>query len=180
MSFSLKIAPWTHLIHCCLVLPDSTPKWHLDQFSHFCRAADHRQFNCIHQVVPMCTSISHTCFLGPTWVHNPNSTLIGSDIFAQITAECRRACPGMSFPLKIAHSHGAIWTHHLIHGSLGPHTSSTQMASRSVELFCRAHYCDRLGWLVGWSLMSLSAQIWLYQRRKVRGGEISSYPATEG
>jgi len=32
---------------------------------------------------------------------------------------------------------------HLIHGSLGPPESLTEMASRSVQPFCRAHYCDR-------------------------------------
>jgi len=32
---------------------------------------------------------------------------------------------------------------HLIRGSLGPRESSTQTASRSVQLFCRVHYCDR-------------------------------------
>jgi len=46
----------------------------------------------------------------PERVHNPNGISIDSAIFALLTAECRRACPGMSFPLKIAYSHGAIWT----------------------------------------------------------------------
>jgi len=46
------------------------------------------------------------CFLRPTRVHKPNSRSIGSAIFAQLTAECRRACRGMPFPLKIANSHG--------------------------------------------------------------------------
>ena len=37
-----------------------------------------------------------------------------------------------------------MWTPHLIHGSLSPPESSTQMASRSVEpVFYRAHYCNR-------------------------------------
>jgi len=42
-------------------------------------------------------------------------------------------------PLKIAPSHGGYGTH-LIHGSLGSSESSTQTASRSVQLL---HYCDR-------------------------------------
>ena len=46
----------------------------------------------------------------PIRVHNPNGILNGSAMFAQLTAECRQACPCMSFPLKIAPSHGAIWT----------------------------------------------------------------------
>jgi len=50
-----------------------------------------------------------TCFLWPTRVRNPNGILIGSAVCAQLTAECRRACPGMFSP-KIAHSNGGIWT----------------------------------------------------------------------
>jgi len=50
------------------------------------------------------------CFR-PMRVHNPNGTLIGSPVFAHMTAECRytlqwNAC----FPLKIAPSHVGIWT----------------------------------------------------------------------
>ena len=41
---------------------------------------------------------------------NPNDISIRSAIFAQLMTECRRTCPGMSFPLKISHSLGAIWT----------------------------------------------------------------------
>ena len=52
----------------------------------------------------------HLCFLGRTRVYNANCISIVSVIFAQLTAECRQACPGMSFPLKIVHSHGEIWT----------------------------------------------------------------------
>jgi len=49
--------------------------------------------------------------LGPsTRVHNPNGISVGSAIFAQLMAECRQACLGMSFPLKISTLHGAIWT----------------------------------------------------------------------
>ena len=51
----------------------------------------------------------NTCFIEPIPVHNTNDISIGSAIFAQFTAQCRRACTAMSFPLKVAHSHGAIW-----------------------------------------------------------------------
>jgi len=44
------------------------------------------------------------------------------------------ACPGMSFPLKIAPSHGDL-DPHLILISLGPPESITQTASRSVQPF---------------------------------------------
>ena len=115
----------------------------------------------------MCTP-PNTYFLRPTRVHNRNNISIGSAIFAQLTAECRRACPAVSFPIKMAPSHGTIWTPHLIHGSmdrpisrsnlpfpsrdmdpylihdsLSPPESWTQAASRSVQSFCGAHYVDR-------------------------------------
>ena len=45
-----------------------------------------------------CIAITMHMLPWPTQVHNPNGTLIGSAIFAQLTAECRRACPGMTFP----------------------------------------------------------------------------------
>jgi len=48
-------------------------------------------------------------------------------------AECHQACPGMSIPLKIVPLHGAIWTPHLAHGSLGSHEFWT--ASQSVQPF---------------------------------------------
>jgi len=69
-----------------------------------------------------------------TRVHNPNSKSIGSAIFAQLTAECRRTCLGMSFPLIIAPSRTGSGLH-LIHASLGPPESVTQTASRSVQPF---------------------------------------------
>jgi len=75
-----------------------------------CRiAAAHKQFNDIRQMAPVCTP-PKACFLGSTRVHNPNGISIRLVIYAQLTAECCRACPGMSFPLKIAPSLGAIWT----------------------------------------------------------------------
>jgi len=91
-------------------------------------AAAHGRFSGIRQV----TSVSappNTCFLRPTEVQNPNGISIGSVIFAQLTADCRRACLGMSFPLKIAPCHGAIWT------LFGPPESTLQTASRSVQPF---------------------------------------------
>ena len=41
---------------------------------------------------------SNTCYLGPTRVHNPNSTRIGSAVFAQITADCRYLGAGRRDP----------------------------------------------------------------------------------
>jgi len=54
---------------------------------------------------------SNTRFLGAIRVHNLNSISIGSVIFAQGTAECPYTLQwDAHFPLKIAHSHGGIWT----------------------------------------------------------------------
>jgi len=81
-----------------------------------------------------CAPACNTCFLGPSWVHIPSSISISSVIFAQLMAECRRACSGVSFPIKIAPSHAAIWTH-LLHASLGSPESTSQTAPQSVQPF---------------------------------------------
>jgi len=81
-------------------------------------AAEHRRFSRIRWVAPW-----NTCFLHFVQV-NPNTISICLAIFAQLTAECGRACPYMSFPLKIAPSHGTLYRH-LIHGYLGAPESST-------------------------------------------------------
>ena len=83
-------------------------------------------------------------FLEPTRAHNPNGISIGSAVFAQVTAECRRcreleACPS---PLELSLPLGDL-NPHLIHGSLGPPDSASQTASRSVQPFCTAYDCDR-------------------------------------
>jgi len=78
----------------------------------------------------MCT-LCNIYFLGPTQIRNPIGISVGSYIFAQLTAECRRAC------LKISHFPFA-WGDldpHLIHDSLGPSESKSQTANRSAEPF---------------------------------------------
>jgi len=62
--------------------------------------AAHERYNSIRQVAPVCTP-PNTCSLGHR-SPQPKRHLdrFGSAIFAQLTAECRRACPGMFFPLK--------------------------------------------------------------------------------
>ena len=52
-------------------------------------AAARGWFSRIRQVASKCTSY----FPGSIRVHNPNGISIGSAIFAQLTAECRRVCP---------------------------------------------------------------------------------------
>ena len=82
----------------------------------------HYLTDCVQSCSPGCANMpSHEgatwrirlnlCFLRPSRVHNPNRKSIGSAIFAQLTAECRRACPGIAFPPTIAHSHGESGPH---------------------------------------------------------------------
>jgi len=90
-------------------------------------AAAYGRFSRIRQCAPC-----KICFHQPTRVLNPNGISIDSAIFVQLTAECRRARPFMSFPLKIVPSHGDV-DFRLIHASLGSPESITQTASRSVQ-----------------------------------------------
>ena len=68
-----------------------------------CIATTHGWFSDICQVAPVYTYLIHAS-LDPTecrtWLRH----------FAQLTAECHRACPVMSFPLKIASWHVVILT----------------------------------------------------------------------
>jgi len=78
-----------------------------------------------------CSSLSNTCFLGPTRIHIPNGISIGSAIFAQLTAERLytlqwAAPPPSNLPL----SRGDV-DPNLIYGF----ESTTQTASRSVQPF---------------------------------------------
>jgi len=126
--------PWAH--------PRPYSKQHLDQISCCCtvHGRESLYFTMGH---PLTLKIalahggygppSNTCFLGPTLLSIPNTILIGSPVFAQLTA----VCP-YTFPLKIAPLHGGL-DPHLIHGSLGPPEFTTQTASRPFSRFCRAY-----------------------------------------
>jgi len=47
----------------------------------------------------------------PIRAHNPNGISIGAGVFAEMTAKCPYTLQwDAPSPLKIAHSHGAIWT----------------------------------------------------------------------
>jgi len=79
------------------------------------------------------------CFLRPTQVHNPNSKLVGSAVFAQMTAECPYTLQcDTPLPLKIAHSHRGsgppsnTWF-------LGPRVLNPNGISTGSAVFCRAH-----------------------------------------
>ena len=102
-------------------------------------AAAHGQFSRIRQVTPICTPCN-ACFLGPTGVHNQNGISIGSAVFAQLKAECRRACPGIPSPSKSPHPKGNldhIFT--FFHPSPQP-----KRHLKRFSRFCRAHDCHRL------------------------------------
>jgi len=98
-----------------------------------CIGAERGRFNRIRQVSPMCTP-SNARFFGPSQVHIPNSTTIGSAIFAQLTADnpytlqWAAPCPP---PSKLT-MHGVSGPH-LIPGYLGPPKSITQTAPWSVQ-----------------------------------------------
>jgi len=72
------------------------------------------------------------CF-GPMRAHNPNGTSIGSAVFAQMTAECPYAGLPVS-PSKLFLPMLASGPH-VIHSSLGPAESGTQMATWSFQPF---------------------------------------------
>jgi len=121
--------------------PTPQPKRHLDRFGYFC-TAQHRMSSGIPEyvlspkIVPShgapgtlsntwgSETPSNASFLGPTRVHNSNNILIGSAVIAQVLSECRRACCGMPFPLKIIPSCWEIWlpsnTWSLVHPTQHP------------------------------------------------------------
>ena len=71
----------------------------------------------------------------PTRVHNRNVKSIGSDVFAQMAAECPYTLQWSTcFPLKIALPMLAC-RRHVIRGSLGPPESGAQMATLSLQPF---------------------------------------------
>ena len=75
-------------------------------------AAAHGLFSGTRQVAPRSAPPPNTRFLGPTRVQIPNSISIGSDVFAQLTAESRYTSkrPGLPFsPLKLP-LHMGVWT----------------------------------------------------------------------
>ena len=68
-----------------------------------------------------------------TRVHNPKG------IFAQLTTECRRACPCMSFRLKIAPSHKRDLDPHLIRDFLSQREPTTKRHLYKFSRLCTAH-----------------------------------------
>jgi len=115
-------------------------------------AADGR-FDRIRQVAPMCPPVrAHWRHLANTIepvlpsAHpspQPKRKIDRVSLFAQLTAESPYTLQWATLSYKITASLGGIYRPHLIHGSLGPLESLTQTASRSVQPFLKAHYCDR-------------------------------------
>jgi len=120
------------------------PKLQIDRFSHFCTAhgrkslyfamGDH--FPKIALFLGGTGPPSNSWFLEPDRPDSPSGITIGSAVFTQVTAECPYTSQcNAPFPLKIAPSQWGDLDPHLLHGSLGPPESSTQIASRSVQPF---------------------------------------------
>ena len=88
---------------------------------------------------------SNTWFLGPM----PKGHVDRFSLFAQLTAECPYTLQWFAhFSLKIALSHGGFGPH-VIHGSLSPPESGTQMATWSFQPFLQGSLVwqtDRSRW----------------------------------
>jgi len=107
------------------------------------------RFNPICQVAPMCPpmrvhwhNLMNTIKLVLPSAHASPQPKRQMDWFSHFCTAHGRVLSGMSFPLTIAPSHGGSGPH-LIHASLGLPESTAQMASRSVQPICRAHWRDR-------------------------------------
>ena len=106
-----------------------------------------RRIRTVHSYSPGCANVphvTHASFDLPEF-HRPNGISIGSVIWTCFTAECRLACPGMYFSLKIAlrHFRMGYLDPHLIHGFFSPPEPATQTASRSVQPFLYRSNCSR-------------------------------------
>jgi len=88
---------------------------------------------------------SNSWFLVPVRAHNPNGIMLGSAVFALVTAECPCTLQWTAHPPQNCPFPWMDLDPNLIRGSLGPPESSTQTASRSVQPF-----------LQGWGLTSVT------------------------
>ena len=78
------------------------------------------------------------CFLRPTRVHNPNGKLIGSAVFAQLTAESPYILHWVPISPKIAPSRGG-YRPHLMRGSLAHPSPHPKQHLDQFNHFYRAH-----------------------------------------
>jgi len=84
------------------------------------------------------------CFVLLIRAHNANDKLIGSAIFAQLTAHCRYTLqPAAPFPLlKIARSHAGSGPH-LAHDSRGPSEPKPKRYLDRFSRFCSDRQTDK-------------------------------------
>jgi len=108
-----QLANMTELVHPSAHL-SLQPKQQMDRFSRFSTANGRK---CLY--FAMGAPIHQNCPSGPPsntipWAmrtQNPNGTSISSAVFAQMTVKCPYTLQWFAhFPLKIAPSHGMIWT----------------------------------------------------------------------
>jgi len=151
-EYDWNCAHWRHLANMIeLVLPlahpSPQPKGQIDWFSHFCTAHGSKSLYFTMTLSPKIAP-HLTLFLGPIQTHNPNVILIGSAVFAQMTAECSNTWQWDALsPLKIATFHGDLDSGpHLVHSSLGPPESSIQTTSRSVQPFLQGSLVWQTDW----------------------------------
>jgi len=141
-------ACWRHLANMIkLVLPSAhpspQPKLQIDQFSCFCTTHGRKYLyftmgalfpkNCPFPWGDL-DLLSYTWLLGPIRVHNPNDISISSAVFAPQSLIIFYKWDAPS-TLKIAPSHGGIWTPSNTWFSWANPSRSIQTASRSVQPF---------------------------------------------
>jgi len=119
-----------------------------------------RRYCCLTGFFSDCRYISHTKYMVP-WVHSSPNTKRNLNRFSRFCTVHGRASlyftTGRPFPHQNCPFSWTIWTPSNT-WFVGPPEFSNQTTSRSVQPFCRAHYCDRqtdrptdhaVGWLVG-------------------------------
>jgi len=116
------LAPPVEYDWTCASLGPPKPKRQIDRFSGFCTAHGRKSLYLQWASLSPKIAPSHwgsgppysSWFHGPAQAHNPNGISIGSAAFAQMAVECPYTLQWdtsfKSFPLKIAPSHGGIWT----------------------------------------------------------------------
>jgi len=121
-----------HLIYGSLGQPEFIPQTAFRSVQVFLQG---RRTWMVQSYSPGCANVLQcdTCFIGLSWVYNPNVISISSANFAHLMAECRWACPCKSFSLKIAPLHGAIWSH------MVPFAHPSPNLKQHLSHFCTAH-----------------------------------------
>ena len=138
-------ATWRICLNLCFLqlTKSPQPKRQIDRFSHFCTAHNRKSLyftmgNHFPKIAPShCGIWTLMQFMIPWGPSKPQPKWL-LDRFCLFHTDDRRVslyftigCPFPSSPKKLPNPMGDL-DPHLIHGSLGPPESSTQMASRSV------------------------------------------------